>query len=98
MCPSTPSGRCALVAHYNGGCVSTLPIGRTADWARWPRLSALRIKCESQRQTHAYAHWIGTDATGRHALVCDLGLDKVFSYRFDAGRPCWRQMIRRLFW
>ena len=82
-----PSGRCALVAHYNGGCVSTLPIspdGRLGEVATFLQHSGSSVN--PQRQTHAYAHWIGTDVTGRHALVCDLGLDKVFSYRFDAGR------------
>jgi 6-phosphogluconolactonase len=82
-----PTGRCALVAHYNGGCISTLPIGpdgRLGEVATFIQHTGSSIN--RQRQTHAYAHWIGTDAAGRYALVCDLGLDKVFSYRFDAAR------------
>jgi 6-phosphogluconolactonase len=80
------TGQCALVAHYNGGCVSTLPIG--ADG----RLGAVATliqhtgsSVDPVRQTHAYAHWIAPDPTGHHALVCDLGLDRVFTYRFDAS-------------
>ena len=78
------SGRCALMAHYNGGCVSTLPIapdGRLGEVVTFIQHAGSSVNPE--RQAHAYAHWIATDATNRYALVCDLGLDKVFSYRFD---------------
>src|ERR1019366_398256 len=37
-----------------------------------------------QRQKHAYAHSIKIDPTNRFVLVGDLGLDKVFVYRFNA--------------
>ena len=82
-----PSGRCALVAHYNGGCISTLPIGpdgRLGEVATFIQHTGSSVN--PQRQTHAYSHWIGTDAANRYALVCDLGLDKVFSYRFDPAK------------
>src|SRR5207247_3368289 len=36
-----------------------------------------------QRQSGPHAHFISTDAGGRHALVCDLGLDKVLIYRLE---------------
>lgn len=81
------SGRCALVAHYNGGCISTLPIGpdgRLGEVATFIQHTGSSV--DLKRQTHAYSHWIATDATNRHALVCDLGLDKVFSYNFDPAR------------
>jgi 6-phosphogluconolactonase len=37
----------------------------------------------SQRQAGPHAHFITPDAGGRHALVCDLGLDKVLVYRLE---------------
>jgi 6-phosphogluconolactonase len=36
-----------------------------------------------QRQTRAYAHSIITDPSNRFVLVADLGVDKVFVYRFN---------------
>jgi 6-phosphogluconolactonase len=38
---------------------------------------------DPKRQTHAYAHSIIVDPTNRFALVADLGVDKLFVYRFD---------------
>lgn len=37
----------------------------------------------TKRQTKAHAHGIALDPTGRHALVSDLGADRVFVYGFD---------------
>jgi len=36
-----------------------------------------------QRQSHAFAHSIRVDPTNRFALVADLGLDKLFVYKFN---------------
>ena len=36
-----------------------------------------------QRQSHAFAHSIRVDLTNRFVLVADLGLDKLFVYKFD---------------
>jgi 6-phosphogluconolactonase len=36
-----------------------------------------------QRQSHAFAHSIHVDLTNRFVLVADLGLDKLFVYKFD---------------
>jgi len=79
-----PTGRCALVAHYRGGSVSALPIGpdgRLGDVATLIQHTGAGI--DAERQTHAYAHWIAPDPGNRHALACDLGLDKVICYGFD---------------
>jgi 6-phosphogluconolactonase len=37
-----------------------------------------------KRQSHAFAHSIILDPTNQFALVGDLGLDRLFVYRFDA--------------
>ena len=36
-----------------------------------------------QRQSHAFAHSIRVDPTNRFVLVADLGLDKLFVYKFN---------------
>jgi 6-phosphogluconolactonase len=38
-----------------------------------------------ERQEGPHAHSINLDPASRFAFVCDLGLDKVFSYRFDSA-------------
>lgn len=82
-----PTGQCALVAQYNGGSVSTLPLhpdGSVGPVATFIQHTGSSVN--PQRQTHAYAHWIEADPLNHHALVCDLGLDKVLVYRFDAAK------------
>jgi 6-phosphogluconolactonase len=38
---------------------------------------------DPKRQTHAYAHSVVVDPTNRFVLTADLGLDKLFVYKFD---------------
>lgn len=81
------SGRFVLVANYGSGSVAVLPIG--AEGALGEAAGFVQHTGSSvnrQRQEGPHAHWIGTDASNRFVLVCDLGLDKVLIYRFDSGR------------
>jgi 6-phosphogluconolactonase len=39
-----------------------------------------------ERQQGPHAHCVTIDRANRHVFVCDLGLDKVLAYRFDAQR------------
>jgi len=72
------------VANYQGGSIAT--------WALKPDGSLGRRTAFIQhtehgidhiRQTHAYAHSIIVDPSNRFVLVADLGLDKLFVYKFD---------------
>jgi 6-phosphogluconolactonase len=80
-------GRNALAANYGSGSVCVLPIG--AD-GRLAEASAFIQHTGSghdpKRQAGPHAHCIDLDPAGRFALVVDLGLDKVFVYRFDPAR------------
>lgn len=79
------TGRFALVANYSGGSVAVFAV--QPDGSLGNRTAFIQHTGHSvnpQRQTHAYAHSIITDPSNRYAIVCDLGLDKVFVYRFDA--------------
>jgi 6-phosphogluconolactonase len=76
--------RYVLTANYKGGSVAVLQLNPDGSLGR----STAAIKHEGssvdpKRQTQAYAHSIRVDATNRFALVADLGLDKLFVYRFD---------------
>ena len=79
------SARYLLVANYNGGSVAVLPIGE--DGRLGPR-SALVQHAGSgvnpQRQAGPHPHSMQVTGDNRFVLAADLGLDKVFVYRFDA--------------
>jgi len=79
------TGRFALAANYQGGNVAVFalgPDGRLGDWTAFVQHTGHSV--DPARQAHAFAHSVITDPTNRFALVADLGLDKVFVYRFDA--------------
>jgi 6-phosphogluconolactonase len=91
-----PSGKFLLVANYFGGSVSVLPVltdGRLANPSDTKTDSG---KIGPTRATNApagcfaisghdgpHAHMIRTDPSGRFVLHTDLGLDKIFVWKFD---------------
>jgi 6-phosphogluconolactonase len=81
------TGRHLLVANYGGGSVSVLPVA--ADGRLGAATAAVQHKGQSvnpERQRGPHAHCVTMDAANRFAFVCDLGLDQVVIYRFDAQR------------
>ena len=91
-----PGGRHLLVANYFGGSVAVLPIlidGRLGD------ASDVKVDAGTVGPTRAanappgsfavsghdrtHAHMIQADPSGRFVLHVDLGLDKIFVWRFD---------------
>lgn len=80
------TGRYALAANYNGGSVcvyAILPDGSLGSRTAWVRQTGRSVNPD--RQTRAHAHCILTDPENRFALAADLGADRVFVYRFNAG-------------
>ena len=73
------TGRHLLVANYGGGSVAVLPVGTDG---------ALGLATAFVRHPGAEArgHSIDVDAANRFAIAADLGLDRVFVYRFDSAR------------
>jgi 6-phosphogluconolactonase (cycloisomerase 2 family) len=91
-----PSGKFLLVANYFGGSVSVLPIlpdgglGRATDVKRdtgtvGPRkaTSAPPGSFAVSGHDHTHAHMIRADPSGRFVLHVDLGLDRIFVWKFD---------------
>jgi 6-phosphogluconolactonase len=79
-----PTGRNVLVANYAGGSVALLPVRGDGS------LDAAAVvdqhhghSVDPRRQEGPHAHSVYTDLSNRFVLSCDLGLDKVFVYRFD---------------
>lgn len=78
------TSRYALVANYLGGNIAAFAIKpdfHLGDWTAFVQHTGKST--HPQRQTKPYAHAILTDPTNRFALVPDLGVDKLFIYRFD---------------
>jgi 6-phosphogluconolactonase len=81
-----PSGRCVLTANYGDHYVEVFPIG--ADATVGPRSSIVKhygSGPNADRQESAHPHSINVDPSDRFAIVCDLGQDRVFVYKFDAA-------------
>ena len=94
-----PSGRFLLVANYFGGSVAVLPIlddGRlgnpsdvqvdtgTVGPTRAPHAPPGSFAFSGHDRTHA--HMIQADPSGRFVLHVDLGLDLIYTWKFDADR------------
>ena len=79
------TGKNALVANYGGGSVAVLPIG--PDGRLGPASDFIRHEgkvFDPRRQGSPHAHSVNLDKSNRFAVVADLGLDRVFVYKFDA--------------
>jgi 6-phosphogluconolactonase len=80
-----PSGRHIVASNYYSGSVAVLPInkdgylGDASDFVQYEGKSL-----HPTRQQGPHAHCATFHPTGRFIYVCDLGSDKVYSYRFDA--------------
>jgi 6-phosphogluconolactonase len=92
-----PSGRFLLVANYFGGSVAVLPVlpdGRldaatdvkkdAGDIGPTRATSAAPGSFAVSGHDRTHAHMIQADPAGRFVLHVDLGLDRIFVWRFDA--------------
>jgi 6-phosphogluconolactonase len=78
------TGKNVLVANYGGGSVAVLPIG--ADGKLAPASAFIQHTgkvFDARRQGQPHAHSVNLDKENRFAVVADLGLDRVFVYKFD---------------
>ncbi len=77
------TGRYAMVANYGSGSVEVIEVrknGRLGKVTAFARYSGSSVNPERQEGPHA--HSINVSPDNRFALAADLGLDKVFVYRF----------------
>ncbi|MCA9211799.1 MAG: lactonase family protein [Planctomycetales bacterium] len=91
-----PGGRYLLVANYFGGSVSVLPIANDGKLEPASDVKNDDGQIGPTTATHAppgsfaisghdrtHAHMIQADASGRFVFHVDLGLDKIYSWKFD---------------
>jgi 6-phosphogluconolactonase len=79
------TGKYIFVANYQGGNIvawALKPDGSIGERTAFVQHTGKGV--DPKRQTHAYAHSIIVDPTNRFVLTADLGLDKLFVYKFDA--------------
>lgn len=77
-------GTHAFVANYGGGSVSVLPIAKNGSLqAATGFVQHEGSGTDPKRQNRPHAHSINVDPSGKFALAADLGLDKLFVYKFD---------------
>jgi 6-phosphogluconolactonase len=80
------SGRHLFVANYGSGSVSVLPVARDGRLgAASDVVQHTGSSVNPDRQKGPHAHCVTVDRDNRFVFVCDLGLDKVLAYRFDAA-------------
>ncbi len=78
------TGKNVLVANYGGGSVAVLPIGPDGKLGPASEFVQHTGKVfDARRQGSPHAHSINLDKANRFAVVADLGLDRVFVYKFD---------------
>jgi 6-phosphogluconolactonase len=93
-----PAGGHVLVANYAGGCVAVLPIRKNGEVAPPSDVQHDSGPLGPFRATSAapgsfaisghdapHAHMIAADPSGRFVLSTDLGLDRIYVWRFDAA-------------
>lgn len=79
------TGRNLIVANYNSGSVAVLPVsedGRIGEATCVIQDTGKSVN--PVRQAGPHAHCTALSPDNRFAFVCDLGIDKVLIYKFDA--------------
>jgi 6-phosphogluconolactonase len=83
-----PSGQFLLTTQYGGGsvaCFSLNPTGELLDVHVYPHTGGSGVVPNRQKGPHP--HWCGFSPCGKFALVPDLGLDQIATYRIKHTPP-----------
>lgn len=75
-----------LVANYTGGSVTVLPIHPDGSLGAATDVKQHEGSGPKEQQKGPHAHCIILDRSERHALVADLGIDKIMIYDYDGSR------------
>jgi 6-phosphogluconolactonase (cycloisomerase 2 family) len=82
-----PDGRHIVVSNHLSGTLAVLPLADDGALLPVRQLVELRGEPGPHRieQQHAKPHFNPFDPAGRHVIVPDKGLDRIFSFRFEQG-------------
>jgi 6-phosphogluconolactonase len=77
------TGAIAIAANYHLGLAAAIPLGGDGTMGP-PRIVAHAGRGpHPTRQTAPHVHSANFTPDGRHAVVCDLGLDRIYTYGID---------------
>lgn len=79
------TGRTLIVTHYGEGFVASMPLLPDGSLGEPAIIRHQGQGPDPKRQTSPHAHSVILSPDNRFALVCDLGLDKIFTYSLDPG-------------
>lgn len=93
-----PSGKYVLVANYFGGTVAVLPIGARGELGAATHVKRDQGKVGPAHAASAppgsfaisghdrtHAHMVHSDPSGRFVVSSDLGMDRIFIWKFDVN-------------
>ena len=80
-----PTQRTLLVANYHTGIVAAIPLQADGTLGAPQVIQHTGHSANPERQASPHVHSVTLSPDGRFALVCDLGLDRIFTYRVDAA-------------
>ncbi len=80
------TGRTLLVANYHTAIIAALPLAPDGTPGPAQVIAHLGRGPHPQRQAAAHVHSSAISRDNRFALVCDLGLDRIYSYHLDAAQ------------
>ncbi len=81
------AGKNVLLANYGGGSIESVAL--KADGSLGEPVTFIQhtgASVDKSRQMEPHAHCIMLDPANHFALACDLGLDQVLVYKFDAAK------------
>lgn len=77
------TGRTLLAANYGGGFLTSVPIRADGTLGAPTAIQHTGKSVHPERQDKPHVHSVTLSPDNRHVIVCDLGLDKIFTYRLD---------------
>ncbi len=80
-------GRNLLVANYDSGNIAVIPVaadGKLSEASQVIQFSGTGPNKERQEGPHAHCMTLSPD--NKFAFACDLGTDKVMTYKYDGGK------------
>jgi 6-phosphogluconolactonase len=79
------TGQSLVVTHYGDGYVGSIPLRSDGTVGEPTIIRHQGRGTDPERQSSAHAHSVTLSPDNRFALVCDLGLDKIFTYSLDSS-------------
>lgn len=82
-----PSGRVAVAANYHLGLAAAIALGPGGALGTPMTVAHTGRGPHPTRQASAHVHSANVSPDGRFAIVCDLGLDRIYTYGIERAGP-----------